>query len=76
MRDIIWTIIVIWLIYRLVDVFKVVSEKRSFTDKHNENYDQQTSHYKTASHTKEDIKSAVKKHVNNEGEYVDFEELK
>jgi hypothetical protein len=71
MRDIIWTLIVVWLIYKIVGVFKSTSSKKSFT-----NTDQQT--HSTAHQTvpEKDIKNAIKKHLNNEGEYVDFEEVK
>jgi hypothetical protein len=71
MRDIIWTIIVVWLIYKIADIFKSASSKKSFA-----NTSQQAQ--STAHHTvpEKDIKNAIKKHLNNEGEYVDFEEVK
>ncbi|WP_317900002.1 hypothetical protein [Aurantibacillus circumpalustris] len=71
MRDFIWTLIIVWLIYKIVDIFKSSSAKRSFNNSQTEN--------KTNVHSspkEKDIKNAVKKHLNNEGEYVDFEEVK
>ncbi len=70
MRDIIWTLIVIWLIYKIVELFKGFNSKKTFT----ENTDQKT---QTSTNTaKKDIHSALKNHMNKEGEYVDFEEIK
>jgi hypothetical protein len=72
MRDIIWTIIIVWLIYKIVGLFKNNTTKTSFSDQPNNH--QQTN---TAPHSdKKDIKKALGKHLNKEGEYVDFEELK
>jgi len=72
MRDIIWTIIVVWLIYRVVDIFRISAAKR--TAGNNQFGDQTNPH--PGSKPEKDIKNAVKKHLNNEGEYVDFEEVK
>lgn len=78
MRDIIWTLIIIWLIYKLVDMFKALNAKRSYANPQQQNtYRQTTSSQASATApSKKDIKSAVQKHLNNEGEYVDFEEVK
>jgi thiosulfate reductase cytochrome b subunit len=64
MRDIIWTLIIIWLLYRLVDLFKNSRKKEVVS---NEDQPEKNS--------RRDIDSAIQKHVNNEGEYVDFEEI-
>ena len=69
MRDIIWTLIGIWLIYKVVDMFKNLGSKKSFVDNQHSNQHRTTT-------TKKDIHSALKKHMNKEGEYVDFEEIK
>jgi len=75
MRDIIWTVIVIWLIYKVVEVFRIASSKRNINST---SYNSQQPDTNPHSHSKpeKDIKNAVKKHLNNEGEYVDFEEVK
>lgn len=67
MRDVIWTIIVIWLMFRLVNLFKSSTNKSTENNKHFERGSQQT---------EKEIKNAVRKGVNEEGEYVDFEEVK
>ncbi len=73
MRDIIWTIVVIWLVYKLADMFKLIGAKKApiQNQQHNNN---QTANQKP--HSERDIKSAIQKHLNKEGEYVDFEEVK
>jgi hypothetical protein len=77
MKDIIWTLIVVWLIYRLVDVFRAATAKRtSSTRSENQQNNPQYTTRQTTSNHDADIKNAVRKHLNNEGEYVDFEEVK
>jgi hypothetical protein len=74
MRDVIWTLIVIWLVYRLVDVFK-----RNSTKKGAEPIQSNTStdlHQNGSTAQESEIKKALKKQLNEEGEYVDFEEIK
>lgn len=77
MRDIIWTLIIVWLIYRLVDIFKSSTTKRAYTHTGAQTggHQQNTSSH-TAPRPDKDIKKAIRKHLNNEGEYVDFEEIK
>lgn len=73
MRDVFWTIIVIWLIYQLVNIFKSAGQKKKYA--FDDRAGQEES--KTSSSTpKKDVKTAIKKHADNEGEYVDYEELK
>lgn len=69
MRDIIWTIIVIWLIYKLIDVFKAISVKKAPVRSHAQ--PAQPLH-----HSKKDLQKAMRNHLDKDGEYVDFEELK
>lgn len=79
MRDIIWTLIIVWLVYRLVDVFRSIQAKRSsdsYGSSQNHHANSSRSDSGTAAAPKRDIKTAVQKHLNNEGEYVDFEEVK
>ena len=71
MRDVIWTLIGIWLIYKVIDLFKGLNTKKSTVE--NQNNQQRRSDTST---TKKDLHSALKKHMNKEGEYVDFEEIK
>lgn len=74
MRDIVWTLIVIWLVYKVVAIFKGNSSQKSKLN--NSNFDQDTSFDNPKSSKEQKVNSAVKKHLNNEGEYIDFEEMK
>ncbi len=74
MKDIIWTLIIIWLIYKVVDVFRISSRKIQEEQKASGDLHFSTKENKNPKD--KDIKSAVQKHLNNEGEYVDFEEVK
>lgn len=80
MRDIVWTLIIVWLIYRLVAMFKSASPKKvAFGQQNNSFESQNTNSSNTAnthSHSNTDIKKAVKKSADKEGEYVDYEEIK
>lgn len=76
MKDIIWTLIVVWLIYKVVNLFKNANNKNSSTETNSYTSTEQSHKSHTASHSEKDIKEAVKKHVNKEGDYVDFEEVK
>lgn len=72
MRDIIWTLIIVWLIYKVIDIFRAIPAKK-LSDRQDQ--DGNTSGH-TFSTPERDLKSAAKKRANNEGEYVDFEEIK
>lgn len=70
MKDLIWTIIVIWLVYKLLDIFKA---------KQKPSQNAQSTHFSEnadASPKSESFKKAKQKHLNDEGDYVDFEEIK
>jgi hypothetical protein len=67
MRDVIWTIIAVWLVYRLVDFFRGVNQKKTVSN----NEPQRGNPV-----NREQIKSAVKKSADREGDYIDFEEIK
>lgn len=73
MRDIIWTVILIWLVYKIVGLFRLNTSKQSSGQ--NQAASGNTSH-QNPSRNEQDIKKAVKKHLNKEGEYIDFEEIK
>jgi len=81
MRDVVWTIIIIWVIYKLIDIFRSSGSKKTYAYEQNSN--QNSSQNSQAEYTKKpnrhsggDIKSAIHKSAEKEGEYVDFEELK
>lgn len=68
MRDIIWTLILIWLVYKIVGIFRGIGARNNTT--------YQTQREQSSNHSADEIKSALKKHANNEGEYIDYEEIK
>jgi hypothetical protein len=63
MRDLIWTIILIWLGYRIVSAFRNISQKKQETLRNNEP--------ESGKREKQDYEKAL----NKEGDYVDFEDL-
>lgn len=69
MRDIIWTIILVWLVWKVYDMFKGVSKHKS-TNKSNYN---QRKEGEIKIETNVQQKSYFNK---NDGEYVDYEEIK
>lgn len=73
MRDIIWTVIIIWVIWRIIEAFRTISsasnKARTGSD-NSQNYSQ--NHNQTRQNTppkKGELKSDA-------GEYVDYEEVK
>lgn len=70
MRDLVWTVIAIWLVYRLVDLFKSVKIKS--VNRPSETHQATNTSYQ---HSEKEIKKAVRKRINEDGDYVDFEEL-
>ncbi|MBA3680458.1 MAG: DUF4834 family protein [Bacteroidetes bacterium] len=76
LRDVIWTLIIIWLIYKLVNIFKG-SSKKSFAENSNPQQGQnQQDHSNHSYSAKKDTKEAIQKSADKEGDYVDFEEIK
>lgn len=73
MRDVVWTLIVIWLIYRLVDMFK---KKPTQEQNHQNSNTQFNTNSEKPSTVEEKIKNALHKQIDKEGEYVDYEEVK
>ena len=75
MRDIVWTVIVVWLVWRIYDAFKNASKTNSQTRGFNgtqNNYRQPKE-----GEVKIDKNVDLKSHFNaNDGEYVDYEEVK
>ena len=76
MKDIIWTLIVVWLIYKIVELFKAATVKRSYVNNQTQHSKNSSQDKKGGSHTNRDMKDAIRRHVNKTGEYVDFEEIK
>lgn len=69
MRDIIWTIIAIWIIWKVYDMFKSMSKIK--TQPINRNNQRKEGEIKIDKNVK------LKTHFNpNDAEYVDYEEIK
>lgn len=78
MKDIIWTIIIIWVVYKVVDIFRGTTVKKtsSYT-----NYTSQTNHQYQKPEGSVTVEQNTKQGKNpkanaTDGEYIDFEELK
>ena len=73
MRDIIWTVIIIWVIWRIISAFRTVSSasrRVQNNDRNQQNYGNDTYQTKENAHPKKgELKSDA-------GEYVDYEEVK
>ncbi len=80
MRDVIWTIIIIWVVYKLIDLFRGASVKKTFVYNKYEYHNSQQTQKQEGSVTVDSNSSAGKqkqpKANPNDGEYVDFEEIK
>lgn len=71
MRDIVWTVIIVWLIYKLITIFKSSDSNKQKA------YSNQTNSSTTQnSYKKVPNANAIKRGVDKEGDYVDFEEIK
>ncbi|MES2515740.1 MAG: hypothetical protein V4580_16425 [Bacteroidota bacterium] len=72
MRDIIWTIIIVWVVWKIYDAFKSVSKSKTQTQAFNGNHS-----YRKEGEVKIDKNVNVKSHFSPaDGEYVDYEEVK
>lgn len=76
-RDIIWTLIVVWVVYKLVDIFRGAGvPKKKYAYGQDQSRTTSSNAYQNNSMPKRDVKSAVNKSADKEGEYIDFEEVK
>lgn len=72
MRDIIWTVIVLWLAWKIVDAIKSVSQKKTQAQASNSQNNRREGEVKI-----NNIGAQQKSHFKPEdGEYVDYEEIK
>ncbi len=85
MRDIIWTVILVWLVWRIYDAFKGVSKMQAQRVNNHQNqqgtkhhsYTNQQSRRKEGEVKLDSTQSAHKPHFKpGDGEYVDYEEIK
>ena len=73
MRDLVWTLIIIWLVYQLVNIFKK-KPSTTFSQQPHNHSDLNSNSSNSTSQDK--IKNAVHRQAEKAGEYVDFEEIK
>lgn len=71
MRDIIWTIIILWVVWRVIDAFRTFGSAAKKTQASSSNYQNTTSNETNfqSSPKKGELKPDA-------GEYVDYEEVK
>lgn len=76
MRDIIWTVIIVWIVWKLYESFKTITKPN--TQRVNNNQQQQNSPpRKDGKATVNSVGDNHKSHLDpNIGEYVDYEEIK
>lgn len=77
MRDIIWTVILIWVVYKIYETFKSVSRNRTQNQSHHSN---QNSYYTNRKEGEVKVDNTIPKQKSHfrpeDGEYVDYEEIK
>ena len=73
MRDIIWTIIIVWVLWKIIDSFKSPHKIKATSN----NKKQQPNFGKQGETTFDNNSTKNKSHLDpNIGEYVDYEEIK
>ena len=76
MRDIIWTVILVWVVWKIVSAFKNISKMQAQRVNHQNNTYQQQQR-KEGEVKIDSTQSAHKPHFKpGDGEYVDYEEVK
>ena len=74
MRDVIWTVIILWVVWKIYDAFKNVSKAKTQTQSHHSAHN---SYGQKEGEVKIDTSSKPKTHFKpGDGEYVDYEEIK
>ena len=73
MRDIIWTIIGIWILWKIIDAFRSYSSSRNTSNYRNQQRDNYQDNTQNTSQKPPQKKGELKPDA---GEYVDYEEIK
>ena len=74
MRDLIWTVIILWVVWKIYDAFKTISKTRTQTQGYNTT---QNNYRQKEGEVKIDTSAKTKTHFKpGDGEYVDYEEVK
>lgn len=75
MRDLIWTVIILWVVWKIIDAFKNVSKARTQTQDFNST--RENAYRQKEGEVRVDINARPKTHFKpGDGEYVDYEEIK
>jgi hypothetical protein len=77
MRDLIWTIIIIWVVFKIISLFKGTTVRKTFVYQKHEYHNNQ--HKPEGSVTVENKNNSAEnsgKRSSADDEYVDFEEIK
>jgi hypothetical protein len=75
MRDVIWTLIIIWVVYKIIDVFKNTKQKSFSNNQSFKSYKTPQPENSNNYSTKKEPKVNLKKNIDKEGDYIDFEEI-
>lgn len=80
MRDFIWTVIILWVVWKIYDAFILVTKsnhKQPFNSQNNQSYQAPPSNNKKEGEVKVDkISEKQKPHFkSSDGEYVDYEDI-
>lgn len=79
MRDIIWTVIILWVVWKIYDAFKLVSkatQKQSFNSQNNQTYQASANDKKEGEVKVNKMGEKQKTHFKpGDGEYVDYEDI-
>lgn len=78
MRDVIWTIIIIWVVYKIVGMFRGASLKKTviYNKYETHNHNQSTRPEGSVTVESDPKQNKSPKSNSTDGEYVDFEETK
>lgn len=75
MGDVIWTIVISWLIWKIFSFISVNRATSSFyKEEHHHHYSNKIN--KEGTTTIQSSQTNQKKHTNKDGDYIDFEEIK
>lgn len=76
MRDIIWTVIIVWIVWKLYESFKTISKPKTqkvYSQTAQQNYSSSKEGKTTVNSSNDKTKSHLDPSI---GEYVDYEEIK
>jgi hypothetical protein len=76
-RDIIWTIILVWLVWRIYDAFKGISKMQTQRVNNPQQHNRQQNSRREGEVRIDSTQTGQKSHFKpGDGEYVDYEEIK